>query len=229
MEVSSSTVRDRSASPSWNTTRPRALRAGRTTPASTDRILFRMGHVDDPSTWGTRAGRGRHRVRRTVLSGPWNCFRSGRVRGLRRTRRTCCRSRRRGAQVPSWRARWCTGGMSSMSGTGEHIEWLAQPDQGDRPAVPDVLAIRHGVTFEEPPHTDVLVPFRDPVRQMAELAPGDVGPSQDQADRWWATNPRSSPMMCSIRSAVTRLRARRTVRSRTLPAWRAPRPAPKNA
>ena len=49
-----------------------------------------------------------------------------------------------------------------------------EDDQGDRAAVPHVLAIGDGVAFEQTPHAHVLVPLGDPVGEVAESIPTDV-------------------------------------------------------
>ena len=51
----------------------------------------------------------------------------------------------------------------------EDFKPLRRDDQGDRAAVPDVLAVGDGVAFDEPPHADVLVPLGYPVREVAQF------------------------------------------------------------
>ena len=64
--------------------------------------------------------------------------------------------------------------MSGTSFAVEDFERLGGNDQGDRAAVPDVLAIGDCVTFDEPAHMHVLVPLGHPVREVAEFVRGDV-------------------------------------------------------
>jgi hypothetical protein len=62
----------------------------------------------------------------------------------------------------------------------EDVERLRQQDLGHGPAVPDVLHVGDRVPLEEGPHVDVLVPFGDPVRVVAERIRGDVDAARRQ-------------------------------------------------
>jgi hypothetical protein len=57
--------------------------------------------------------------------------------------------------------------------TVEDFERLGGYDQGDRTAVPDVLAIGDHVAFEQIPHVCVLVPLRPADGEVAELVRAD--------------------------------------------------------
>ena len=63
----------------------------------------------------------------------------------------------------------------------EDAERLGEDDQGDRPAVPDVLAIGDRVPLEERPEVDVLVPLGDADRQVAQLVRRDVDAARGEA------------------------------------------------
>jgi hypothetical protein len=62
----------------------------------------------------------------------------------------------------------------------EDFERLVGNDQGDRAAVPEVLAIGDGMAFNETPHLDVLIPLGDSVREVAEWVWGDVDAARRQ-------------------------------------------------
>ena len=63
----------------------------------------------------------------------------------------------------------------------EDLERLGGDDQGDRAAVPDVLAVGDRVALEERPDVDVLVPLGHAERQVAELVRRDVDAARQQA------------------------------------------------
>jgi hypothetical protein len=56
----------------------------------------------------------------------------------------------------------------------EHLERLGGKDQGDRSAVPKVLAVRDRVALELCPDADVLVPLRDAKTDVAQREWRDV-------------------------------------------------------
>jgi hypothetical protein len=56
----------------------------------------------------------------------------------------------------------------------EDLQRRGEDDHRDRSAVPDVLGACGRLTLEERPHVDILVPFRDADRQVAELVGADV-------------------------------------------------------
>jgi hypothetical protein len=56
----------------------------------------------------------------------------------------------------------------------EDFERLGGNDQGDRAAVPDVLAIGDRMAFEQVPHMHVLVPLRHADGEVAERVGADV-------------------------------------------------------
>ncbi|HEY4610548.1 MAG TPA: hypothetical protein VIH06_15135 [Ilumatobacteraceae bacterium] len=62
----------------------------------------------------------------------------------------------------------------------EHFQRLGGNDQGDRAAVPDILAIGDRVAFDEPPHMQVLVPIGDTVSEVAQTVWDDVNAACQQ-------------------------------------------------
>jgi hypothetical protein len=63
----------------------------------------------------------------------------------------------------------------------EDAERLGRHDQGDRPSVPEILAIGDRVPLEKGPEVDVLVPLGDADREVAQLVGRDVDTARGQA------------------------------------------------
>jgi len=63
----------------------------------------------------------------------------------------------------------------------EDAERFGRDDQGDRPSIPDVLAIGDRVPLEERPEVDVLVPLGDAERQVAQVVRRDVDAARGEA------------------------------------------------
>src|SRR4026207_1251817 len=51
----------------------------------------------------------------------------------------------------------------------ENLERIDEKNEGDRPAVPKVLAVGTRVSLEQRPDVDVLIPFGNAEREMAQL------------------------------------------------------------